>query len=72
MNPYDAPDAALKGEARQTPESQWLVKLGVFVFLACSLIVVFLVFAFEFELVAWPASFTTQSPRFCLAKSCFS
>lgn len=60
MNPYDAPEATLKSETRQTPESQWLIKLGVFVFLACSLIVVFLLFAFEFELVAWPASFTAR------------
>jgi hypothetical protein len=60
MNPYDAPEASLKGESRQAPESQWLIKLGVFVFLAGSLIVVFLLFAFEFELVAWPESFKTQ------------
>jgi hypothetical protein len=60
MNPYDAPEATLKGETRQTPESQWLVKLGVFMFLACSLIVVFLVFAFEFGLVSWPVGFKVE------------
>ena len=60
MNPYDAPEATLKGETRQTPESQWLIKLGVFAFIACSLIVSFVVVAFEFELLVWPPSFTAE------------